>query len=333
MVVSKKVIALIGPTASGKTGWAKKLIKKFPLEAISADSRQVYRGLDLGSGKDKSFTQYLIDIVEPQTYFTVAQWQKLAREKIEEISQKGKIPLIVGGTGLYIDSLIYGFQFPKTDLQLQKEIRQKLNKFSIEKLVEILKALNPKAIKKIDTKNPRRLIRAIEIALLSSRSYTKQKEKPPYNVLILGIDLPRKELYQKIDQRVDERMNEGMLEEVEGLIKKGVSKKWLKSLGLEYRFLTQYLEGERSEENLEKTLQKLKFAIHAFARRQLTWFRRNEAPRQRRGIFSSYGRAKSAEVPQNGTKEDKNINWVKNYNQAEKVIKKFIKQQKYLLNP
>lgn len=319
-----RLIVLVGPTASGKTGWAKKLIKKFPLEVISADSRQVYKGLDLGSGKDKSFQQYLIDIVPPQTYFTVAEWQKLAQEKISEISQKDKIPLVVGGTGLYVDALVEGFQFPKTDLKLQKDIRHNLISFTTDELVKILTVLDPEAIKKIDLKNPRRIIRAIEIALLSSRSYTKQKEKPPYNILILGIDLPRKELYQKIDQRVDERMNEGMLEEVEGLIKKGVSKKWLKSLGLEYRFLTQYLEGERSAENLEKTIQKLKFAIHAFARRQLTWFRRNEAPRQRRDIFSSYGRAKSAEVPQNGTKEDKNIIWVKNYNQAEKKIKKFI---------
>lgn len=271
--MKKKLIVIAGPTASGKTALAKKLIKKFNGEVISADSRQVYIGLDIGTGKDKTFFQYLIDIARPETQFTVADFQKKAQKAIKEIYKKGKNPFIVGGTGFYIDSFL---KRKKLAPQIKNEkIRQNLQKLSSQELFEKLKKIDPKIAEKIDKNNKRRITRALEVCLSSKKPFSSfGKEIPPlYDVLYLCLTPPRKKLYKLIDERVEKRIKEGVIKEVKNLIKKGVSSSWLKSLGLDYRYITEYLEGKYKKEEM---IQKLKYAIHSFARRQITWFSKNE---------------------------------------------------------
>lgn len=288
----RKIIVIAGPTASGKTDLAKTLIKKFNGEIISADSRQVYKGLDIGTGKDKSFFQYLIDIREPEEKFTVADFQKEAQKAVEEIYKKGKIPFIVGGTGFYIDSFLKNKRLapPPKNPYLRKE----LEKQSCEELFEQLKKLDPQTAAIIDKHNKRRLIRALEVCLETGKPFSSFGQESPsqFKVLYLVIDLPRSILYQKIDQRLSKRLQEGMIEEVQNLLKQGVSAQWLKSLGLEYRYITEYLEGKYSKEEM---IEKLKYAIHRFARRQITWFKKN-----------------------------KEAIWIQNIHQAEKLIKEFL---------
>jgi len=269
----KKLIVIAGPTASGKTNLAKNLIQKFNGEVISADSRQVYQDLDIGTGKDKSFPQYLIDIKKPGEKFTVADFQKEAQKAVKAIYKKKKIPFIVGGTGFYIDAFLKGkcLAPPPKNLKLRK----KLERLSNKKLWEKLKKLDPKAANQIDQNNKRRLVRALEVCLTTGKPFSSfgQKNPPPFQVLYLVIDLPREVLYKKIDKRLLKRLKEGMIEEVENLLKQGVSRDWLKSLGLEYRYISEYLEGKYSKEEM---MEKLKYAIHSYARRQMTWFRKNK---------------------------------------------------------
>jgi len=291
-IVNHKIIVIVGPTASGKTDLARKLIKKFNGEVISADSRQIYRGMDLGTGKDKSFLQHMIDIRNPNDDFSVAEYQSETYKIIDDIISKNKIPFLVGGTGLYINSIIYGYQIPKTDFKL----RQKIEKFSDKKIINELKKIDPLSYEK-NKNNRRRMIRALEVFLLTKRPLSSYKNiKPNFNFLMLGVNLPRGELYQKIDKRVDNRIKEGMIEEVEALNKSGVSHGRLQQFGLEYKYISEYLQGITS---LEEMIQKLKFKIHAYARRQITWFRKN-----------------------------KEIIWIKNIFEAEKQIQRFLNEKK-----
>lgn len=307
--MNKKVVVISGPTASGKTALAVFLAKKFSGEIISADSRQVYRDLDLGTGKDLGeygkVKYHLIDICDPGEKFTLFDWLKLARKKIDEISQKGKLPIVVGGTGLYVKALVEGYEITRIknkELKIKKYSRRFLDNQSTQKLTEILKKLNPSALEKIDLKNPRRLVRAIELAQEKSEI---NKTKPDLEFLQIAIDLPRDELYKRIDLRANRRFEQGMLEEVENLIKKGVSKKWLLSLGLEYKIIGQYaleLRIKNKELRSNKTVlfdqmvQDLKWKSHAYARRQLTWLRHQP-----------------------------NITWVKKSTEAAKIAKNFLK--------
>jgi tRNA dimethylallyltransferase len=275
-IMNKKIIIITGPTASGKTSLAVNLCKKYGGEIISADSRQVYKGLDIGTGKDlKEYGDvpyYLIDICKPEERFTVFDFVKIAQEKIDEITARNKIPFVVGGTGLYIQALIEGFELKKNKvLEDRAYSREELSNKSLKQLQDIynrLKIKNPK----IDLKNPRRIISAIEKKQLG---LTATKSKPDFEALHLAVLIPRKNLYEKIDARVEQRFQEGMLEEVEGLIEKGIDLKWLKSLGLEYGIIANFLERKNGE-SLPEMKQKLKYKIHAYARRQLTWLRRFE---------------------------------------------------------
>jgi len=288
-----KVVCIVGPTASGKTALAVRLAKKYDGEIISADSRQIYEGLDIGSGKDLreygDVKYHLIDIVDPGKEFTLFDWLDRARKTINEIFARGKLPIVVGGTGLYVQALVEGFAFDsseklkvkseKFNSKIKKYTREELDNKSLNELQDIYEKL-PATNSKLDLQNPRRVIRAIEIA---QEGTIILKKKPEYQILQIGITLPREILYEKIDKRVDGRFKEGMLEEVDGLLKSGVSSNWLHKLGLEYRLISEFLiknnQADINEEifktnNFMEMAQNLKWKIHAFARRQLTWFRR-----------------------------------------------------------
>ena len=288
---AKKIIVIVGPTASGKTGWGVEIAKKFNGEIISADSRQVYRRLDIGTGKDSGeygkVRYHLIDICEPGEKFTLFDWLKLARRTIKDIFERGKLPVVVGGTGLYVQALCEGFHLseklkvvgsPKAKgwcgQSEKKYTRQVLEQKTLKELQEICSKLAFDS-NKLDFKNPRRLIRAIERA---QDKIAPTKRKPDFKVLQIGIDIPREKLYKKIDRRVDERFEGGMLGEVQNLIESGVDPNWLLNLGLEYKIITSYImalaTNSQASNSFDKMSEELKYKIHAYARRQLTWLRR-----------------------------------------------------------
>ncbi|MBI1961079.1 MAG: tRNA (adenosine(37)-N6)-dimethylallyltransferase MiaA [Parcubacteria group bacterium] len=244
----------------------------FDGEIVSADSRQVYRGLDIGTGKvtideQRAVPHHLIDVVRPGDDFSVADFQKLAFDAIDDIIKRGKLPVIVGGTALYAYAVIDNYQL--TNTPQDRELRKKL---ATKTLPELQAMVPPDALNQDDYQNPRRLIRAIE--KLEAGSPLRSGKKPPqYATLILGIDVPRAELYKKINQRVDARIQQGMIEEVERLQQNGVRDEWLINLGLEYQWITEYLQGTWAKDEMTE---RLKGAIHAFARRQMTWFGRDE---------------------------------------------------------
>lgn len=275
----QKLIVILGPTATGKSDLAVKIAKDFDGEIISADSRQVYKGLDIGSGKItkkemEGVPHYLLDVASPKRTFTVSQFKKLAEKAIKEISKSGKTPIICGGTGFYIDSFVYDLNIPevKADLKLRKE----LNKKSLEELQKILRKLDKERFKEIDTKNKVRLVRAIEIAkelgkvpkLKSDVSSLKSK----FDVIWIGIDWKDEILKERIYKRVLNRMD-GMKKEVKKLRKSDLSFKRMEALGLEYRNLS-LLEQKKITE--KEFIEKLNTEIWQYAKRQRTWFKRNK---------------------------------------------------------
>jgi len=327
-----KIIVVVGPTASGKSELAVKIAKKFTphllkikgvgvngFEIISADSRQIYKGLDIGSGKItkkemQGIPHHLLDVASPKRVFTVAQYQKLAKKALKNILKRGKIPIICGGTGFYINALIYDYQFPQ--VPPQPKLRKQLEKKSTEELFVQLQKLDPERAKNIDKHNRRRLIRALEIIL------TTKKPIPPltspwgsniYEVLKIGIKKSPKELKKLIKKRLLKRLKMGMIDEVKKLhYQQGLSWKRLDDLGLEYRYVARYLrqraqvnaDPTRTDAEKKKILKKLEQEmvetlnkeIYRYAKRQMTWF-----------------------------KKDKEIHWIKNYKEAEKLAKEFLK--------
>jgi len=317
--LGKKVITIQGPTASGKTGIGVKLAKEFNGEIVSADSRQVYRGLDLGTGKDLAeydgVKYHLINIADPGEKMTLFDYLPLARVAIDDILSRGKLPVVVGGTGLYVQGIVEGFtlsqkknssnrsldsarddsqlsissQTTNTKSQISKYSREQLDNKTVEQLNNTLEKLDPEKHKTVDRKNRHRLIRAIELA---QEGLEPTKVKPDFEALQIAVDLPRQELFERIDRRVDERFEAGMLEEVISLLRSGASAKWLMNLGLEYKLITDFIlvsgirynvSGNKSHNTLYKIRntnefaamkQDLKYKIHQFARRQLTWLRR-----------------------------------------------------------
>lgn len=271
----RPLFVIAGPTASGKTALAAELIKKYPLEIVSADSRQVYRRLDIGTGKDKSVPQHLIDVANPEQAFSVAHYCDIAGPIIDQIYRQGKIPLIVGGTGYYIESLIYNRVI--NDTPPNAKLRAELELLSNSEILDQIANADPATASNIDAKNRVRLIRALEIIRLTNapRKATKSILRPDLEISVFMLDVPRRELYKRIDERVEARLGEGMIDEVRGLMFSGISSDWLTSLGLEYRFITQYLiSSKQSRIEYDEMVARLKFAIHAYARRQLTFFRR-----------------------------------------------------------
>jgi len=280
---SNKILVLLGPTASGKSDLAVQIAKKLArtdwggfngAEVISADSRQVYKGLDIGTGKITkkemlSVPHFLLDVANPKKKFTVVDYQKLAREKISEIFSRGHLPIICGGTGFYIDSLIKNATLP--DVPPNTALRKNLKGKTAEALMKMLESLDPKRAQTIDVKNPRRLIRAIEIAKVIGK-VPPIKESPIYETLEIGIKTESDKLKERISNRLDSRLKKGMIAEVENLHKNGLSWKRMEELGLEYRYLALFLQDKITQEEM---VRKLQTEIWHYARRQMTWWRRD----------------------------------------------------------
>jgi tRNA dimethylallyltransferase len=273
------LIVVLGPTASGKSSLGIALAQKLQGEIVSADSRQVYRGLDIGTAKvtpaERALVpHHLLDVVDPQEVYTVSRFQRAAIQAINTILAHGKLPLLVGGSPHYIQAVVDHFEIPHIPPQL--ELRAQLESRPLADLLVQLEELDPQSAATIDRKNPRRVIRALEVCIVSGKPFSQQRgvANPLYHSLLLGINWPREVLYRRIDKRVDERMQQGMIQEVRNLLEKGISHERLEALGLEYRFISLWLRGEFSSES--EMVQRLKYAIHDFTRRQLTWFRRDK---------------------------------------------------------
>ncbi len=269
----QKIIVVCGPTASGKSDYAVTLAQQIGGEVVSADSRQVYTGLDVGSGKITTsemngVPHHLLDVASPKRIFSVAQYKKLADKAIKTIIKNGKTPIICGGTGFYIDAIICDTIFPS--VKPNKDLRASLAKQSIEELSAQLQSLDPRRHALIDRQNKVRLIRAIEIAT-ELGSVPVLERTPQYDIQWHYLDLPDEVLKQRIHDRLLKRMQMGMVAEVSRLHAEGISWKRLESLGLEYRYLTLYLQSKLSETDM---LAHLESAIWHYAKRQRTWFKK-----------------------------------------------------------
>jgi tRNA dimethylallyltransferase len=298
--MTKKIIVILGPTASGKSEMAVKLAKKFDGEIVSADSRQVYKEMDIGTGKVtkkemQGIPHYLLDVASPKRRFTVVQYRKLALKAIEKILKKRKIPIICGGTGFYIQAVVNGIIIP--EVKPDWRLRKKLEKKTTKELLKRLKELDPKRAKTIDKKNRRRLIRALEIIIKTKKTVPLLTKKPlPYPVLMIGIRKSPEALKELIRERFFKWLREGFLKEVLKLRKIGLSWRRVEEFGIHYQTAAQYLQTKITDrEMIENSLRELQ----NYAKRQMTWFKR-----------------------------DNRIHWVKNYKEAEKLVKNFLQKPK-----
>lgn len=268
-----KVLVVVGATASGKTSLGLELAKRFNGEIISGDSVQVYRGLDIGSAKIQDMqgiTHHLIDCLDADQEYSVFQFQQEARKKIAEITARNKIPILVGGTGLYLKACLYDYQFQQEDIKLD------LNHLSNQELYDRIQALDPKSLEKIHINNRQRLLRALQICLSGqskSEREEKQEHKRIYDVLMIGIKKDRKQLYQDIEKRVDEMFELGLVEEVESLLKQGIGfhHQSLKAIG--YKEFSDFFKQEISIEEVKQFIIR---NTKRYAKRQETWFNNQE---------------------------------------------------------
>lgn len=268
-----KLVVIEGTNASGKSGLGVALAAHYGGEVVSADSRQVFRGLDLGSGKItpeemQGVRHHLIDIAEPNDFFSMHDFQRLAYEAVDDVRARARTPFLVGGTGLYVASVTEGYVMSDTEPDL--EYRAYLETMDTPKLYEMLRELRPEM--EIDEKNRNRVMRQLE--KIHDGDDHSAPNAPRYDCLKLGVTWPRPVLRARIDERLDRRLEQGMIEEVQGLLDRGASVEFLKKLGLEYRFITQYLIGEIPDRN--EMVELLRTAIKQFAKRQTTWFRRDK---------------------------------------------------------
>jgi tRNA dimethylallyltransferase len=295
-----KIIAIVGPTASGKTTLSISLAKKYHGEIISADSRQIYRDMDIGTAKSRisereKIPHHLLDIKYPNEEYTVADYKRDAIAAIEDILCREKLPILVGGTGLYIDAVIDNLDIPK--IKADPELRATIEKDIAEHgLVAVFKKLvdrDPEAAYVVDPKNPRRVVRALEVAILTGEPFTAQRKKnePLFDTLKIGIDLPSEILHERIDLRIDLMLQDGLVTEVEYLVKKyGASCTAFDAIG--YREIIDYLDGKIS---LEQATDIIKHNTWHYAKRQMTWFGK-----------------------------DKNIHWIAKLEEAEKIVQQFL---------
>jgi len=279
VAVRPDLVVILGPTASGKSALGIELALRFHGEIVSADSRQVYRGLDIGTAKVTSAERalvphYLLDVAEPNEIYSVAQFQLAAIAAIDAILARDRQPFLVGGSPHYIQTVVDHFAIP--EVPPQPALRAQLEARSLPDLLQQLQALDPQCAAAIDRDNPRRVIRALEVCLVTGRPFSQQRgiSDPLYRSVLLGIHWPREVLYQRIDARIDERMQQGLLEEVQALLVQGIAHERLDALGLEYRFVSRLLRGEFASS--AEMVQRLKYASHDFTRRQLSWFRRDK---------------------------------------------------------
>lgn len=290
-----RIIVIVGPTASGKTTLAVSLAKKFNGEIVSADSRQVYKHMDIGTGKATAqemtgVPHYGINIADPRKTFTVEQFRKVALDSIETIYKKGKIPILVGGTGFYVDAVLYGSRYPQIPPDWQ--LRAKLEKKTTEELYILLTSFDPTRAASIDKNNRRRLIRAIEI-IKKAGWIPPVSSKSHFDALVIGIKKDHAELRDLIHKRLEDWIKRGFIREVEDLNKKyDVTWKRIGELGLNYREIADFLQKKISR---EKAIVKADMAIWHYAKRQLTWFRRM-----------------------------KSVHWIISTKEAEKLVKDFL---------
>ena len=267
-----KMIVIEGTNASGKSGLGVALARQFDGEIISADSRQVYRGMDLGSGKitpeeTQGVPHHLLDVRNPGEFFSMADFQRLAYEAIDDILSRGKVPFLVGGTGLYVDAVADGYEL--SEKAPDPELRAHLETFETPELYEMLLRRLPDT--DIDPKNRHRVMRALE--RLEAEDYQPGRKSPRFTLLKLGVTWPRPILKERIDERLERRLDQGMVQEVQTLLDQDVSEEFLTKLGLEYKYLTWYLTGKIGYEQMKEELGN---AIKKFAKRQMTWFRRDD---------------------------------------------------------
>lgn len=294
------IVVIAGPTASGKTDMAIALAKKFDGEVINADSRSIYRGMNIGTSTPtrkemKGISHHLFSFINPDGDFSVAEYKKLAIEKINKIQDKKKLPFLVGGTGLYIDAVVYDYKIPKG--VPDKKLRERLGKKSLKQLLQELKRLDLKTFDTIDQGNKRRIIRALEVCIQTGRPFSGQKTriKLPFNILYLAIDISRQKLYEKIKERAETWLKRGFLREVKQLAKKYPAEIPAMS-GIGYKQFALYLSGKIY---FDEAKEKLAQGDRNLAKRQLTWFRRN-----------------------------RDIKWVKDKERAEKLIRGFLDDKK-----
>ena len=302
-----KLIVVLGPTASGKTTWGLKLAKKFNGEITSADSRQIYKKMDIGTAKAEGewrrnglrktyyiedIPHHLLDFLDPGKSFAVSDFRDKAVKYAKMAHAAGRVPLIVGGTGLYIHSVVDNFEIPR--VPPNKKLRKSLEEKSNEDLLKLLKTLDPQTADSVDVKNKRRIIRALEVCILSGALFSDQQIKGDsiFDVLQIGIEVPREILYNRINQRVDEMMKLGLLKEVESLAKQKYGWNLPSMSGIGYRQFKEYFADKCG---LDEAIEILKRDTRHYAKRQFTWFNR-----------------------------DKRIKWCKEYSEAEKLVSDFL---------
>jgi len=278
----KKLVAIVGPTATGKTALSIRLARRFQGEVVNADSRQVYRYMDIGTAKPTpeeraQVPHHLLDIVGPDEPFSLGQWLALARAALEDIWARGALPVLVGGTGQYVWALLEGWTVPKVPPQpeLRRELAARAAREGPQALHQELEARDPEAARFIDPRNVRRVIRALEVICATGRPFSvlRRKEGPDFRHLCIGLWLPREDLYRRVDQRVEEMMARGLVEEVRRLLAMGYSCDLPAMTGLGYRQICAYLRGEIS---LEEAVARIKWETHRLVRHQENWFRRTD---------------------------------------------------------
>jgi tRNA dimethylallyltransferase len=275
----KPLVAIVGPTGVGKSRLALHLTAIFHGEIVSADSRQVYRYMDIGTAKPSpqelsQVPHHLIDIINPDEDFSLAQYQELAYQTINDIQQRERLPFLVGGSGLYVRAVLEGWQIPRVspDPEFRYNIEKRAGERGIDGLYEELVRVDPEAASKIDSRNVRRVIRALEVYTKTKKpfSYLGQKKAPSFNAIVIGLTAERAELYRMVDRRVDEMIERGLVEEVENLLKMGYHLNLPAMSGIGYRQIGEFLKGEMT---LEDVRQNIKTETHRFIRHQYAWFR------------------------------------------------------------
>ena len=280
----QKVIVICGPTASGKTALSIELAKKINGEIVSCDSMQIYKEMDIGTAKPtleemQGIKHYMIGIISPNERYSVADYKKDAQKAIREILNKGKVPIVVGGTGLYIDSLIYEIEYQ--DIEFDKEYREHLEKEvkekGLEELYNVAKEIDPEAIEKISKNDKKRILRILEIYHATGENKTEQERKSrqkevEYDYKVYALNMDREKLYDRINKRVDKMIEEGLIQEVEKIYKK-YNDFPTAMQGLGYKEVVEYLEGKLTKEEM---IEKIKQETRRYAKRQLTWFRKNK---------------------------------------------------------
>ena len=284
MKAKPKVIVICGPTASGKTGLSVKLAQAMNGEIISCDSMQIYKDMTIGTAKVteeemQGIQHYLIDFVSPEERYSVADFQKDSEKAISKILAKGKTPIVVGGTGLYVDTLVYHIQYPEveTDLTYRQQLEKMIEEQGLETLYQKAKEIDLQATEKISNNDQKRIMRILEIYHQTGKTKTQleiesRREEPPYEYLMYAIDMDREKLYDRINQRVDIMIEQGLIEEVQELLKK--YKNFPTAMqGLGYKEVVPYLQGNITKEEM---IENLKQETRRYAKRQLTWFRKNK---------------------------------------------------------